>query len=63
MELVQKELVQPLIGKYCDAELLFREQRLVASPSGEGGVGFSIGGSGQVRGNWCDITIPTFGSH
>lgn len=63
VELAQKELVQPLIGKYCDAELLFREQRLVASLSDGGGIGFSIAGSGQVRWNWCEITIPTLCGH
>lgn len=61
VELARIELVKPLVGKYCDAELLFREQRLVASSSGGRGIGFGIAGSDQVRGSRCNKPIPTFG--
>ncbi|CBN74660.1 expressed unknown protein [Ectocarpus siliculosus] len=48
--LARKELVKPLVGVYCDAELLFREQRSAASPSATSGVGFGIGATEQVSG-------------
>ncbi|CAM9973239.1 unnamed protein product, partial [Ectocarpus sp. 8 AP-2014] len=48
--LARKELVKPLVGGYCDAELLFREQRSAASPSATSGVGFGVGATEQVSG-------------
>ncbi|CAM9474739.1 unnamed protein product [Ectocarpus sp. 4 AP-2014] len=48
--LARKELVKPLVGHYCDAELLFREQRSAASPSATSGVGFGVGATEQVSG-------------
>ncbi|CAM9294240.1 unnamed protein product [Ectocarpus sp. 13 AM-2016] len=49
--LARKELVKPLVGLYCDAELLFREQRPAASPSATSGVGFGVGATEQVSGH------------
>ncbi|CAB1114923.1 unnamed protein product [Ectocarpus sp. CCAP 1310/34] len=48
--LARNELVKPLVGFYCDAELLFREQRSAASPSATAGVGFGVGATEQVSG-------------
>lgn len=36
--LARKELVKPLVGRYCDAELLYRERRPRGSPNSGGQV-------------------------
>lgn len=46
--LAREELVKPLVGRYCDAELLYREHRSGASPSPGSGAVFGIGARGQV---------------
>lgn len=46
--LAREELVKPLVGRYCDAELLYREQRPGASPSSGSGAVFGIGAREQV---------------
>ncbi|CAM9372021.1 unnamed protein product [Ectocarpus fasciculatus] len=48
--LARKELVKPLVGFYCDAELLFREQRSAASSGASSGAGFGVGATEQVSG-------------
>ncbi|CAM9509845.1 unnamed protein product, partial [Ascophyllum nodosum] len=46
--LARQELVRPLVGNYCDAELLFREQQLAPPAGGLGSAGFGFGGGSQA---------------
>lgn len=50
VSLASDELVKPLVGNYCDAELLFREQRVSAPAAGSslGVIGLGFGGT-QAR--------------
>lgn len=43
----REQLIKQSAGLYCDAELLFREERLDGSPGGGGGVGVGGSSSGQ----------------
>lgn len=45
--LAREELMDPSIGRYCDAELLFREEIPVANPSASSVGGLGVGVSGH----------------
>lgn len=51
--LAREELVKPLVGRYCDAELLFREQRLGVYPGEGGGAGVGFAVNGKVKTMGC----------